>query len=161
MKKILGILLCISLIVNMYLYIEHGTIKSEKVYDTTKVTVIDSIKKLYPVPVDSFIVRYVTKPLAVARDCVAKDTTQPVNDSIKVQIPISQKVYEDTLYRAYVSGYEPKLDSITIKQRTTYITHTIRDKESRFRIGLQAGYGLTPKGMQPYVGLGVSYRIIP
>lgn len=161
MKKILGILLCVSLIANIALYVRHGTIKSEKVYDTTKVTVIDSVKKSYPVPIDSIIIRYATKSLAVARDCVAKDTTQSANDSMKVQIPISQKVYEDTLYKAYVSGYEPKLDSITIKQKTTYITHTIRDKESRFRIGLQAGYGLTPKGMMPYFGVGLSYRLAP
>ena len=161
MRKILGMLLCISMILNIFLYLEHSRIESKKVCDTTKVTIVDSVKKSFPVPVDSFVVRYATKSLAVARDSVAKDTTQSVNDSVKVQIPISQKVYEDTLYKAYVSGYEPKLDSITIKQRTTYITHTIRDKESRFRIGLQAGYGLTPKGMQPYVGIGVSYRLAP
>lgn len=161
MKKILGILLCISLVANIVLYIDHGSIKNKKVYDTTKVTVIDSVKKLYPVPVDSFIVRYITKPLIVAKDSVSRDTTQSLIDSVKVQIPISQKVYEDTLYRAYVSGYEPNLDSIVIRQRITYITRTIRDKESRLRVGIQAGYGLTPKGMQPYVGLGVSYRIIP
>lgn len=158
MKKILGVLLCISVVLNIVLYIEHGKIKSEKVCDTTKVTVVDSVKKSFPVPVDSFVVRYITKSLPVARDSATK---QLGNDSVKVQIPISQKVYEDTLYRAYVSGYEPNLDSITIKQRTTYITHTIRDKESRFRIGLQAGYGLTPKGMMPYVGVGLSYRLMP
>ena len=159
MKKILGILLCISLIVNIYLYIEHGTIKSEKIYDTTKITVVDSVKKSFPVPVDSFVVRYITKSLPIARDSAT--TKHLVSDGVKVQIPISQKVYEDTLYRAYVSGYEPNLDSITIKQKTTYITHTIRDKESRFRIGLQAGYGLTPKGMMPYFGVGISYRLAP
>lgn len=158
MKKILGVLLCISVVLNIVLYIEHGKIKSEKVCDTTKVTVVDSVKKSFPVPVDSFVVRYITKSLPVARDSATK---QLGNDSVKVQIPISQKVYEDTLYRAYVSGYEPNLDSITIKQRTTYITRTIRDKESRFRIGLQAGYGLTPKGMMPYVGVGLSCRLTP
>lgn len=161
MKKILGVLLCISIILNIFLYLEHSSIESKKVCDTTKVTIVDSVKKSFPVPVDSIIIRYATKSLAVARDSVAKDTTQSVNDSVKVQIPISQKVYEDTLYRAYVSGYEPNLDSITIKQRTTYITHTIRDKESRFGIGLQAGYGLTPKGMMPYFGVGLSYRLAP
>lgn len=161
MKKILGVLLCISMILNIFLYLEHCSIESKKVCDTTKVTIVDSVKKSFPVPVDSIIIRYATKSLAVARDSVAKDTTQSVNDSVKVQIPISQKVYEDTLYRAYVSGYEPNLDSITIKQRTTYITHTIRDKESRFGIGLQAGYGLTPKGMMPYFGVGLSYRLAP
>ena len=158
MKKILGVLLCISVVLAIVLYIEHGKIKSEKVCDTTKVTVVDSVKKSFPVSVDSFVVRYITKSLPIASDSATK---QFVSDSVKVQIPISQKVYEDTLYRAYVSGYEPNLDSITIKQKTTYITHTIRDKESRFRIGLQAGYGLTPKGMQPYVGVGLSYRLAP
>lgn len=158
MKKILGVLLCISMILNIFLYLEHSSIKSKKVCDTTKVTIFDSVKKSFPASVDSFVVRYIAKSLPIARDSVTK---QLRSDSVKVLIPISQKVYEDTLYKAYVSGYEPKLDSITIKQRTTYITHTIRDKESRFRIGLQAGYGLTPKGMMPYVGVGVSYRIIP
>lgn len=158
MRKILGVLLCISVVLNIVLYIEHGKIKSEKVCDTTKVTIVDSVKKSFPVPVDSFVVRYIAKSLPIARDSVTK---QLEGDSAKIQIPISQKVYEDTLYRAYVSGYEPNLDSITIKQRTTYITHTIRDKESRFRVGLQAGYGLTPKGMQPYVGVGLSYRLTP
>lgn len=158
MKKILGVLLCISMLLNIFLYLEHCSIESKKVCDTTKVTIVDSVKKSFPVPLDSFVVRYITKSLPIARDSATKHL---VSDSVKVQIPISQKVYEDTLYKAYVSGYEPKLDSITIKQRTTYITHTIRDKESRFRIGLQAGYGLTPKGMQPYVGIGVSYRLAP
>ena len=158
MKKILGVLLCISVVLNIVLYIEHGKIKSEKVCDTTKVTIVDSVKKSFPVPVDSFVVRYIAKSLPIARDSVAK---QLRSDSVKVQIPISTKVYEDTLYKAYVSGYEPKLDSITIKQRTTYITHTTRNKESRFRIGLQAGYGLTPKGLMPYFGVGLSYRLAP
>lgn len=158
MKKILGVLLCISVIINIVLYLEHSSFRCEKVCDTTKVTIVDSVKKSFPVPVDSLVIRYITKSLPIASDSATK---QFVSDSVKVQIPISQKVYEDTLYRAYISGYEPNLDSITIKQRTTYITHTIRDKESRFRIGLQAGYGLTPKGMQPYVGVGLSYRLAP
>lgn len=158
MKKVLGVLLCISVILNIVLYLEHSSFRCEKVCDTTKVTVVDSVKKSFPVSVDSFVVRYITKSLPIASDSATK---QLRSDSVKVQIPISQKVYEDTLYRAYISGYEPNLDSITIKQRTTYITHTIRDKESRFRIGLQAGYGLTPKGMQPYFGVGLSYRLAP
>lgn len=158
MKKVLGVLLCISVILNIVLYLEHSSFRCEKVCDTTKVTVVDSVKKSFPVSVDSFVVRYITKSLPIASDSATK---QLRSDSVKVQMPISQKVYEDTLYRAYVSGYEPNLDSITIKQKTTYITHTIRDKESRFRIELQAGYGLTPKGMQPYVGVGLSYRLAP
>lgn len=159
MKKILGVLLCISIILNIFLYLEHSSIESKKVCDTTKITIVDSVKKSFPMPVDSFVVRYITRLLPITSDSAT--TKHLVSDSVKVQIPISQKVYEDTLYKAYVSGYEPKLDSITIKQKTTYITHTIRNKESQFRIGLQAGYGLTPKGMMPYFGVGLSYRLAP
>lgn len=74
-----------------------------------------------------------------------------------------QAYYEDSLYRAWVSGYRPKLDSIEIYPKTvTYtitndIYHTIKVKDKRrWGLGLQAGYGY-PGGF--YVGAGVSYNL--
>lgn len=83
-------------------------------------------------------------------------------DSIDVLVPITQKVYEDSTYRAYVSGYNAKLDSFCIYRRTEYITSKIivKSKPKRFSIGVQAGYGITPKGFQPYIGIGVTYNLI-
>lgn len=80
-------------------------------------------------------------------------------DSLAVAIPISQSLYETDDYRAYVSGYNAKLDSIFIMSKIT--TVRIRDpvKPKRISIGLQAGYGMTPKGFQPYVGIGVSVNL--
>lgn len=71
-----------------------------------------------------------------------------------------QAVYEDSLYRAWVSGYRPRLDSIEVYPRT--VTHTITNdiyhsiipKRKRWGLGLQAGYGY-PGGF--YVGGGISY----
>ena len=74
-------------------------------------------------------------------------------------------VYEDSLYRAVVSGYvDPRLDSITVYPRTVYQTVTndiyhpviVKPKKKRWGLGLQAGYGY-PGGF--YVGAGVSYNL--
>lgn len=74
-----------------------------------------------------------------------------------------QTVYVDSLYRAWVSGYRPRLDSIEVYPRTVTNTvtndiyHTIKVKDKqRWGLGLQAGYGY-PGGF--YVGGGVSYNL--
>ena len=73
-----------------------------------------------------------------------------------------QAYYEDSLYRAWVSGYRPRLDSLQIFPRTVYRTvtndiyHTIVPKRKRWGLGLQAGYGY-PCGW--YAGVGVSYNL--
>ncbi len=81
------------------------------------------------------------------------------NDSVSITIPITQNLYETDDYRAYVSGYKARLDSIFITSRQTVVR--IRDpaKKKRFSVGIQAGYGMTPKGFQPYIGIGVSVNL--
>ncbi len=72
-----------------------------------------------------------------------------------------QVVYQDSLYKAWVSGYRPKLDRLEIYPRT--ITHTITNdiyhptNKKRWGIGIQAGYGY-PTGA--YVGIGISYNLL-
>ena len=132
----------------------------EVVYSDT-ITVIDTIVYRYPVPVDSAVVRYETVRLMVADTSrITITDTVRVADSVEVVVPITQRVYGDSLYRAYVSGYRPQLDSIFVYPRTSYITTTVKEKPKRWGIGLQAGYGYTPgSGMSPYLGIGVSYNI--
>ena len=79
---------------------------------------------------------------------------------------LEQKVYEDSTYRAVVSGpsieqYGPRLDSISVysRQTTVYQTKTVYVEPSRWSIGLQAGYGASKDGLTPYVGIGVQYRL--
>lgn len=97
----------------------------------------------------------------------------PVCDTIRIQdtlfvpVPIETKVYEDSLYRAEVSGYRASLDRLEIYQQERIITQTIpvqvRERK-RWGIGVQAGYGVSiPNGkpvLSPYIGIGVSYDLI-
>lgn len=97
----------------------------------------------------------------------------PVCDTIRIQdtlfvpVPIETKVYEDSLYRAEVSGYRASLDRLEIYQQERIITQTIPvqvKERKRWGIGVQAGYGVsTPNGkpvLSPYIGIGVSYDLI-
>lgn len=76
-----------------------------------------------------------------------------------------QAYYEDSLYRAWISGYRPRLDSLQIFPRTIYQTvtndiyHTIAPKKKCWGLGLQAGYGFYPGQSGFYVGVGVSYNL--
>lgn len=88
---------------------------------------------------------------------------QSTGDTIHVGDTVVQReqvLYQDTLYKAWVSGYRPKLDKLEIYPRT--ITHTITNdiyhptNKKRWGIGIQAGYGY-PTGA--YVGVGVSYNL--
>ncbi len=74
-------------------------------------------------------------------------------DSVRVIVPQEQKEYQGDGYRAWVSGYRPALDSIEIERMV------LREKARRWSVGLQAGVGVTPRGVQPYIGVGVTIKI--
>lgn len=85
-------------------------------------------------------------------------------DSADVVVPITQTIYEDSTYTAYVSGYNASLDSLIFRmpREVTTITNTHYQKPKRWSIGIQVGYGMTLKGtpqFAPYVGIGVSYNL--
>ena len=92
-----------------------------------------------------------------------------VSDTLIVRDTVllkEHKFYKDSLYEAWVSGYEPSLDSICVFPLTKTITNTITNtvietkevkKKTPFGIGIQVGYGY-PHGA--YVGIGISYNFI-
>ena len=79
-------------------------------------------------------------------------------DSVEVELPITQTVYEDSTYRAWVSGFDARLDSIEVYRPIRYVTMTVKEPQSRWSWGLQMGMGMTPKGLQPYLGIGGEFR---
>ena len=95
------------------------------------------------------------------------DTMQPTSIDT-IELPKVQRVYsDDSTYKAWVSGYEPRLDSINVYRKTIKETVTIQmpaEKKKRtfwqrFNIGVQAGYGigLDDKKAHPYLGGGVGF----
>lgn len=78
-------------------------------------------------------------------------------DSVAVELEIETRLYEDSLYRAQVSGpavgcYHPALDWIEVYNRTQTITRTQRH---RFAVTAGVGAAYTPAGFQPTVGVQV------
>lgn len=109
---------------------------------------------------------YITKTNTRTEYIQATDTIR-INDTLFVPVPIEKKVYEDSLYRAEISGYRASLDRIDIYQRKQIVTQTATifvAERKRWGIGLQAGYGAMPADgtirLAPYIGIGLSYDLI-
>lgn len=142
----------------------------EKVERDT-VVVYDTIFHHYPKPVDSTVVRCVTKVLPVVKyDTVFRENsaTEHFADTSKmiaVEVPITSKHYGSKDYDAWVSGYEPSLDSIKVYREKEIITETItktNTKRKPWGLGFTVGYGydFSSKTAAPFVGVGLSYDII-
>lgn len=117
-------------------------------------TIVDTIKLVKPIAKDSVITRYKVVNVERVKDTtIVNEVSEVVFDTITVRLPIESKHYTAESYDAWVSGYEPCLDSIKVYSKE------VRQKQSRWSIGLQGGIGLTPKGVQPYVGVGIGYRL--
>lgn len=93
-------------------------------------------------------------PLIMLRDTVIKA------DTVLVEVPIVEREYRSEEYYAVIGGYDPYLKSIEVYPTTKYIntTETIKKRKHwSVSLGVQGGYGFTPKGWQPYAGVGVSF----
>ena len=93
------------------------------------------------------------------KDTLIKHYDTLKSDSVKVVIPITQKIFKEKGYEAWVSGYKPNLDSIHTFIPTTIITNTPKIKDRRLGLGISAGYGFINKGFSPTVSVGIYYRI--
>lgn len=88
-----------------------------------------------------------------------------VHDTAFVQLPREEVEYRDSSYRAVVSGFRPRLEELDIYQKERVVTIqtekvvTVPDRR-RWGVGVQAGYGITPAGFQPYMGVGVSFDLV-
>ena len=91
-----------------------------------------------------------------------------MNDTIvrrdTIYLEREQRVYEDEDYKAFVSGFQPRLDSIYVYPKTIYETKVSTRKEWRqFTYGVQVGVGVVmPFNSSPsfggYLGFGIGYN---
>lgn len=125
-------------------------IREKLLIDTIYITHTDTL----PVLRTEVHTKYVSIP--VYRDSIVTDS---------VQLEVVQRTYsDDSTYTAYVSGVAvdsfPRLDSISVRQRTIIIDHEIErtiTKKRPLTFGVQggAGYGITTKKPDIYLGIGL------
>lgn len=133
--------------------------KTETATDTLYIR--DTVRQ--PVAHDSTIIRYITRKVLLSKtDTITQCDTLHTSDTVLVTLPVTQKIYRDTNYTAWVSGYEASLDSITVTHKTIERTQTMQTKDkSKWSIGIQAGVGVD-KSFNPtlYLGVGLTYKLI-
>lgn len=146
---VLSLLLGLSVIFQYLYHFNQNSTGNRLKTDTVTITKIDTVTVTKPVIQYKYITQVITDTLYNT-------------DSIKVpvHIPIERTIFQDSTYRAVVSGYRASLDTIQVFPLHTYTTIT-NTKQKRFNIGIQAGvgYGCFTKKPDVYVGLGVSYRL--
>jgi hypothetical protein len=142
------LLLILSMIGGYKSGISHGSRIS--VHDTIRQMSVETVRIDKPVYLKSRLLEY-RKSVGYSNDSGTrlKDT---------VYLPYVQKEYASERYKAYVSGYDSRLDSIEIYPQT--ITIRTGMKPRRLGIGIIGGYGIGKNGFSPYIGLGIYYRIL-
>ena len=131
----------------------HRTTNKEVITITDTLVLTDTIIKFQPKPYKVTIIDTIYLP---------QQPQQPQQPQIDTLIR-QEVIYKDSTYMAVVGGIEPYLKSIEIYPKTIYVnnnTTTTIKVRSRFSLGVQAGYGLSRNGLQPYVGVGVQYNLI-
>lgn len=125
----------------------------------------DTVFDYKPAPVDSARVRYVTRFLPVVKNDTINhfvEVSKMIHDTVEVQVPITSKHYGCKDYDAWVSGYEPSLDSIKVYQRTEYITEriTISKPPNKWELDLIGGldYNTARQDFTPYAGGEIVYK---
>ena len=129
------------------------------------VTLHDTIPDIAPMPKDSVRLKYVTRwlPRAV-HDTIDHfvDVSKMMHDTVAVQVPITSKHYSSKDYDAWVSGFEPSLDSIKVYKETQVITETITRMKppNKWELDLTGGidYNFTAKKYTPHVGGELMYK---
>ena len=155
MKKvfwIMAVMLCVSIAVN---FLRSGGGKPEIVVKCDTIWKDSIIRE----PVAAETIR--TDRVVYIKVPIPQSDT--VHDSIEVPIPIVQKRYEDSLYTAWVSGYEPKLDSIDLRLPTITetITKTVTKPSPLVNFGVQigGGYGIIHRQPDFYIGFGAQLNL--
>lgn len=154
-----GALIWVLLAVGVFVGEKHAQSKIKDA-DTVHSVVYDTVQYRMPIAHDSIVVRYLYRHVTV-NDTITDTITVHAGDSVPVVIPVTQKAYRDSTYEAWVSGYEPRLDSINIFNKTTVKTIMCPVyKTKRWGLGINGGYGYTKEGFSPYIGIGIQYNLI-
>ena len=138
-------------------------------YTAEPVRIVEERERIDTLVIRDTLTEYQPKLVHVyTRDTIRIPIREIVHDTVAVYLPRETKIYEDSRYRAEVSGYQPSLDRIDIFTQTqvvTNVTQVVKQK-TRWGIGISAGYGFSINRTEhairpaPYIGIGIQYNLI-
>lgn len=146
-----------------------GFFIGKAVYNTTDdmkverdtLIVNDTVPFYLPPPKDSVRIKYVARWFPVV-DTVTRTDLVTMHDSVLIDVPITSKHYGSETYDAWVSGFEPSLDSIKVYQQTKYITERVTMKKPPNKVALSvvAGTDYTTKSRNwmPFAGAELMFN---
>lgn len=156
---------CIGFIFGYTVSKNHHSTQNKPKNDTIIKIVIDSVTYKDKVENTKDFVHYDTIFYPVKYDSAYSkvDTVY-----VPINIPIYDYTFNDSLYFINAEGYNVKMKKIEVYPKTVYrnITRTEYvekfEREKRFGIGVQAGYGYNIYGnnFSPFIGIGISYNFI-
>ena len=158
------------LLIMLLLFIALFSLQTYRLY-SIKENIIEKCDTIYKTRIDTL---KIAQPIYIKQKEIRRDTikiniekqvVKQVNDTVFIDLPIEQKVYSDSSYTAWVSGFQPSLDSINIfqKEKTILINQNIiNNKKKRFSIGpsFSVGYDIKHNNLSPTVGLSIQYNLI-
>lgn len=127
------------------------------------VVVRDTLVIKVPAPSQVDTVKYDT-----LRNIQKSDTTKirEYANTDETVIPIVRKTYQNEEFKAVIEGYKPELISMEVYPKTTTIRDTViinnttvKIKQPRWVMSVGPGVGYGPKGLEPYIGVHVGFRL--
>ena len=176
-RKLILICVCVGLICGLGIGFCVGKGMYDRPVDesVSSDTVIlhDTVPDIAPQPKDSVRTRWVTRWLPAKPDTASRNgeifrqfpqisSNFSATDSVAVEVPITSKHYGGKNYDAYVSGFEPNLDSIFVYNETQIITETITRMKppNKWALDVVGGvdYNTAQKNYTPYAVGELMYK---
>ena len=84
------------------------------------------------------------------------------NQQIPVQVPIDYIHEKYTDAEVWYHGFRAGIDSLQVYPEKQIITNTITRtiQPSRWALSVHGGFGISAKGLTPYIGVGISYEVL-
>lgn len=136
--------------------IRKNTHSVEKVEVVKEVVTIDTVTVF---EIDTIAIH---EPKYITQNIIKHDTLFVIKDSV-VYLPVTQRYYsEPNLYDLWISGYEPRLDSIKTYNKTEYKTvEKVIEREiskNKYELYLNGGLNLVSKDLMPWIGISLMTR---
>lgn len=131
--------------------------------DTLVVVKTDTVTVVKPEPCKIKIIDTVEVSMPCAHEPEMPRAHEPQLPQPLGRWLYAETTYHDEHYTAVIVGIGAYLKSIEIYPRTEIRTITTTSqvvKKTRWGVGVQLGAGFGKNGVQPYIGIGLSYNLI-